>query len=310
MYKCSNCDYTSNIKCNVNNHILRKVNCGLLENPRKIVYSETGIEVEEKKNNKLEDRVEILKQQQEFREQKWRELMEFRKREFEAKERERKHREELRQQKEEKRRLKEEQKQREKQSSSPVPTPRIKYRNYNAPNIEPMLIKDRFRRCLTSCMSMVPEMITILYNNPKHPENHVVYIKNTKNDVINVYENGWITKSKTEVVKEIINMCEREMHSWAEDNEDTLKLYEVYEQRKKVLDPDQVKSKNKRIRPTTGEEDIVKEVKLLLYNMRPIKNIPSLPSVTPNDSNIDTNDSQTVETIVDGTEETVGNHSE
>lgn len=137
----------------------------------------------------------------------------------------------------------------------------IKMRNFPMTDYEFISPTD-YESCMSEMMNMVPKLIRMVHFNHRHPENHNIFISNPRSGRVNIFEeNRWNIRPVREVVKEVIELAERNIMSWAEDDEKTWAEYQRYEKLKEQVSP---------ITRKTGEQDLIEAVKDLLYNNRPV----------------------------------------
>ena len=127
---------------------------------------------------------------------------------------------------------------------------------FDNPNISFLTDKD-YKQCINRIINSVPELIKKIHFNPKHPENHNMYVSNKRNDEIHCYDgNKWILGNKNELVNDLIQRNEDILSDWIEDasmHKDN-KLTEKFEKYLKLREEDDVLDK------------IIKKVKLEFYN--------------------------------------------
>ena len=116
-----------------------------------------------------------------------------------------------------------------------------------------------FENIVKKMTYMIPDIVQLVHFNEKVPENHNICIKNINGKYALVY-NGekWIKMSKTDVINDLIIIHEMNIRNWVEDevNPELLKEYERYEYEKE--------------KSTEMISRIKEEIGLVLYNNRDV----------------------------------------
>jgi hypothetical protein len=124
---------------------------------------------------------------------------------------------------------------------------------FDDPNISFLTDRD-YKQCINRVINSVPELIKKIHFNPKHPENHNLYVSNKRNDEIHCYDGAkWILGNKNELVNDLIQKNEDILSDWVEDSGDN-KSTQKFEKYIKLKEEDDVLDK------------IIKKVKLEFYN--------------------------------------------
>ncbi len=126
----------------------------------------------------------------------------------------------------------------------------------------------QYQRAVKRMIYSVPQMIQDVHFDPKVPENHNIYISNIKNKYAMVWDgNKWCSKPQDQVINQLINDQEYAIEDWLGEGDnfpkEMQKFNEYLEKKEQSQKSDEIK-------------DVIKEeVKLLLYNNRNIiKNRP------------------------------------
>ena len=122
----------------------------------------------------------------------------------------------------------------------------------------------KISECMTKQYMSIPHLIKMVHFDPKHPENHNIYVGNIQSKHILVY-NGlkWIMKDKNEMIDNLISNSEYKLKEtlgkWIKNEGNKDKYAFAIEKFKKYLE---MKDNNKVI------NNIKDEIKLILYNNR------------------------------------------
>ena len=117
---------------------------------------------------------------------------------------------------------------------------------------------------MTKQYMSIPHLIKMVHFDPKHPENHNMYIGNIKDKYIFVYNgNTWEIKDRNEVIDSLISekeyILQDKLSTWIKNSDNSEKYHYAISKFKKYI---QMKEDNKII------NSIKEEIKLLLYNNR------------------------------------------
>ena len=135
------------------------------------------------------------------------------------------------------------------------------------PEFEFLTDKD-YKQCLNRMIMSVPNLIRKIHFNPKHPENHNLYIPNIQQKYAMLYnEKEWQLKNTNDTIDKLLRNHEMMLEEWIDCGGDefpqAMKNFKTYLEK----------------REENGVEDTIKEeIKLLLYNKRKmIKNLKIQP---------------------------------
>jgi hypothetical protein len=122
----------------------------------------------------------------------------------------------------------------------------------------------KISECMTKQYMSIPHLIKMVHFDPKHPENHNIYVGNIQSKHILVYNGSkWVIKDKNEMIDNLISNSEYKLKEtlgkWIQDEENKDKYSFAIEKFKKYLE---MKDNNKVI------NNIKDEIKLMLYNNR------------------------------------------
>ena len=123
---------------------------------------------------------------------------------------------------------------------------------------------NKISECMTKQYMSIPHLIKMVHFDPKHPENHNMYIGNIKDKYIFVYNgNTWEIKDRNEVIDSLISekeyILQDKLSTWIKNSDNSEKYHYAISKFKKYI---QMKEDNKII------NSIKEEIKLLLYNNR------------------------------------------
>ena len=143
---------------------------------------------------------------------------------------------------------------------------------------------DNYRLLLNKGFKSVQNLVEYIHLNQNKPENQNIYISNMRDNYILIYDgNQWQLKEREDVLQEMI-----------ENKTDILN--EKFDELIKTLDESTIK-KFKRFLDEKDEDRVVdqikKELKLILYNKKPIKVLP--PRIGGNNSNISIKQETTID---------------
>jgi hypothetical protein len=115
-----------------------------------------------------------------------------------------------------------------------------------------------YNHCLNRMIMSVPNLIKRIHFNPKHPENHNIFISNIKNKLAMVYDGKqWNLTNQDRTINKLITDHEYILEEWLENGED--KYPKAMEKFKKYLE----------LKEADGVWGQIKEeIILLLYNNR------------------------------------------
>jgi hypothetical protein len=127
----------------------------------------------------------------------------------------------------------------------------------NDPNTEFLTDKD-YVQCINRMIMSVPNLIKKIHFNPKHPENHNIYISNIRNKMAMTYDgNQWNLNNQENTINKLITDHEYMLEEWLDNGEDRYpKAMDKFKKYLKLKDEDGVK------------DTVKEEIKLLLYNNR------------------------------------------
>jgi hypothetical protein len=138
---------------------------------------------------------------------------------------------------------------------------------YNDPNLEGA--ERYYKEAIKKIFMSVPTIIERIHFNTELPENHNICITNYRTKLAKVF-NGreWKTMDEDRLIDELVNTYENLLEDWAEDNPERMKHIERY----------------KEIKERDGAEKVLKdlkdEVKKLIYDKRAmIKGVNKLPQI-------------------------------
>ena len=120
------------------------------------------------------------------------------------------------------------------------------------------LSNEDYKLCINRMIMSVPELIKRIHFNPKHPENHNIYISNLRNNLAMTYDgNQWNIYNQERLINDLIKNNEMILEEWVECGEDkypkAMKKFKMYLEKK----------------TEDGVEDQIKEeIKFMLYNNR------------------------------------------
>ncbi len=118
--------------------------------------------------------------------------------------------------------------------------------------------------CMTKQYMSIPHLIKMVHFDPKHPENHNIYVSNIQSKQLFLY-NGkkWVLKDKDEMIDNLISSSEYKLKEtlgkWIEDEENKDKFAFAINKFKKYLE---MKDNDK------ITNNVKEEIKLMLYNNR------------------------------------------
>jgi len=124
----------------------------------------------------------------------------------------------------------------------------------------------KISECMTKQYMSIPHLIKMVHFDPKHPENHNIYVSNIQSKQLFLYDGkNWILKNKDETIDNLISSSEYKLKEtlgkWIKDEENKEKYAFAINKFKKYLemkDDDKVTN------------NIKEEIKLMLYNNRKI----------------------------------------
>ena len=126
---------------------------------------------------------------------------------------------------------------------------------------------NKISECMTKQYMSIPHLIKMVHFNPKHPENHNMYIGNIKDKYIFVYNgNTWEIKDRNEVIDSLISekeyILQDKLSTWIKNSDNSEKYNYAISKFKKYIQMKENNKDNKII------NSIKEEIKLLLYNNR------------------------------------------
>jgi len=115
-----------------------------------------------------------------------------------------------------------------------------------------------YRQCLRRMIKSIPELIQKVHFNPKHPENHNIYIPNIQLKYAMIYDgNEWCLKNMDDTIDNLLRDHEMMLEEWIDCG--GKKFPKAMENFKTYLEK----------KDEYGVEKFIKEeIKLLLYNKR------------------------------------------
>jgi hypothetical protein len=119
-----------------------------------------------------------------------------------------------------------------------------------------------YKHCINRMIMSVPNLIKRIHFNPKHPENHNIFISNIRNKLVMIYDGEqWNIQNQDKAIDKLITDHEYILEEWLENGEDKYpKEMEKFEKYLKLKTRDGV------------EAEIKEEIKLILYNNRQLCN--------------------------------------
>ena len=162
---------------------------------------------------------------------------------------------------------------------------------------------DNYRLLLNKGFKSVQNLVEYIHLNQNKPENQNIYISNMRDNYILIYDgNQWQLKEREDVLQEMI-----------ENKTDILN--EKFDELIKTLDESTIK-KFKRFLDEKDEDRVVdqikKELKLILYNKKPIKELPARiggnNSIKQETTDNDSSDDQKSEKETKTTDMTIHDH--
>lgn len=241
MYKCSGCDFLSDYRSTIVNHINKAKKCStdLLEVIKldikiKCDYCEKELYDKNTKKRHLKTCKKKISQENEENERKIKDL-ENKVEELNSK--------------------------LSSSSGSTIITNNIQQQNnviiqitpYNDPNLEGL--EKYYLMALKKLFMSVPTIIEKVHFNTEYPENHNICISNYRNKLAKVF-NGkeWRTMDEDKLIEQLMNTYETLLEGWAEDDEERMKYIEKYNDIKNT--------DNKKI------DEIKEEIKNMIYDKR------------------------------------------
>ena len=114
---------------------------------------------------------------------------------------------------------------------------------------------------ISSCMRAVPKLIEEIHFNPKHPENHNMYISNHKQKTAKYKDNGrWLVKNGVSFIEDLIVDYHNKVFDNCVNDTDMINAYpnfnDKYEQYFKITEPQEAQKK------------IVDEIMEIMYNKK------------------------------------------
>lgn len=124
----------------------------------------------------------------------------------------------------------------------------------------------KISECMKKQYMSIPHLIKMVHFDPKHPENHNIYVSNIQSKQLFLYDGKkWVLKNKDETIDNLISSSEYKLKEtlgkWIKDEENKDKYAFAINKFKKYLemkDNDQI------------ENNIKEEIKLMLYNNREV----------------------------------------
>ena len=136
-----------------------------------------------------------------------------------------------------------------------------------------------YLRCLNRMIMSVPRLIERIHFDPKHPENHNIYINDMSRNRIMVYDGSqWNMQNQKDTVERLINDHDFLLDEWVECGGE--KYPDAMEKFEKYVE---LRSKN------DIEEKIKDEVKFILYNNRDLCKTKSNQTVKNHNKDVITN---------------------
>ena len=122
----------------------------------------------------------------------------------------------------------------------------------------------KISECMTKQYMSIPHLIKMVHFDPKHPENHNIYVSNIQSKQLFLYDGKkWILKDKDETIDNLISSSEYKLKEtlgkWIQDEENKEKYAFAINKFKKYLE---MKDNDK------VTNNIKEEIKLMLYNNR------------------------------------------
>jgi len=122
----------------------------------------------------------------------------------------------------------------------------------------------KISECMTKQYMSIPHLIKMVHFDPKHPENHNIYVSNIQSKQLFLYDGKkWILKNKDEIIDNLISSSEYKLKEtlgkWIQNEDNKDKYAFAINKFKKYLemkDNDQITN------------NVKEEIKLMLYNNR------------------------------------------
>lgn len=126
---------------------------------------------------------------------------------------------------------------------------------YNDPNLEN--VEKYYKEAIKKAFMSVPTLIERIHFNEKMPENHNILMSNFRSKVLKVF-NGkkWTVMNEDKLIEELIDANEKALEDWADNSEEKMKYIKKYRDIKERDGPEKVNN------------DIKTEVKKVLYDNR------------------------------------------
>ncbi len=128
---------------------------------------------------------------------------------------------------------------------------------YNNPNLKD--IEKFFDKCIKKQFMCIPKLVELIHFNSELPENHNLLLTNFRSDIMKAYKgNKWQTVGFEEITNELIGNYERDLQDWAENNEEKMKYIEKWN-KIKIRDGEEVVYK-----------DMLQELRKVMYDNRSV----------------------------------------
>jgi len=126
---------------------------------------------------------------------------------------------------------------------------------WNDPNLDGA--EKYYKQAIKTLFMSIPKIIELIHFNTKLPENHNICIRNYRTKLAKVFTGTeWKTMNEDQLITELVNTYERILEDWAEDNPEHMKHIEKY---------NEIKERDGRQKV---EQEIRDEVKKLIYDKR------------------------------------------
>lgn len=132
--------------------------------------------------------------------------------------------------------------------------------SYNNPNLKD--IEKFFSSCIKKQFMCIPKLIELIHFNSELPENHNLLLTNFRSDMMRAYNgNKWQTVGFEEITNELIGNYERDLQDWAGEDLNKVKYLDKWN-KIKIRDGEEVVYK-----------DLQQELRKLMYDNRGIVKI-------------------------------------
>lgn len=131
----------------------------------------------------------------------------------------------------------------------------INLTSYNNPNLKD--IEKYFNTCIKKQFMCIPKLVELIHFNSELPENHNLLLTNFRSDMMRAYKgNKWQTVGFEEITNELIGNYERDLEDWAGEDPNKIKYIDKWND----------------IKARDGEEvvykDLQQELRKVMYDNR------------------------------------------